>query len=305
MKPLCVVNPKSGGGRTEKTFPAIRSAIEASLGPVEIAMTERAKHGIELAREGAEAGHPLVIAIGGDGTINEVVNGLMLATRKAQLGVIGQGTGGDFRKSLEIEHRLDKYLDAIKKERVRRLDVGKMTAPDGSTRYFNNILSAGMGGLVDQYMATASRAFGGTAAYFLAAARALVNIRPGRLVCKVTLDGETSDKKLETFVLAVCNGRYFGSGMRVAPMAEIDDGAFDVISLGASSKIGFALTQSKVYTGEHVKLPATTHFRCQKIEISLANEDAKDVFLVDLDGEPLGGLPITIEVIPGALELRA
>lgn len=305
MKPLCVVNPKSGGGKTEKIFPAIRSAIEASLGPVEIAMTERAKHGVDLAREGAEAGHPLVIAIGGDGTINEVVNGLMLANKKAQLGVVGQGTGGDFRKSLEIEHRLDKYLDAIKKERTRRLDVGKMTSPDGTTRYFMNILSAGMGGLVDQYVASASRALGGTAAYFLASVRALVNIKPGRLVCRLTLDGETREERLETLMLAVCNGRYFGSGMMVAPMAAVDDGTFEVVSMGAASKLGFAMTSKKIYTGEHLSLPGTKHFRCQKIEIALTNDDAKDVFLIDLDGEPLGGLPITIEMVPGALELRA
>jgi YegS/Rv2252/BmrU family lipid kinase len=304
VKPLLVVNPKSGGGRTEKSLDAIRTAVERSLGPVEIALTERAGHGIELARAGAEAGHTLVVAVGGDGTINEVVNGLVAAKGEAQLGIIGQGTGGDFRKTLGIEHRLDKYVDALARERTRPLDVGKLTQADGATRYFVNILSAGMGGLVDRYVATASRAFGGTAAYFGASVRALVNSKQGRLVCKVTLDGETTERKLETLMIAVCNGRYFGSGMKVAPMAEVDDGVLEVVSMAAPSKLGFAATSRRIYDGRHLELPTTTHFRCQKIEMTLTNDDAKDVFLLDLDGEPLGGLPITAEIIPAALELR-
>jgi YegS/Rv2252/BmrU family lipid kinase len=306
VKPLLVVNPNSAGGKTGKTFPALRSAVEASLGDIEVAMTTHGGHGTELARQGAEAGHQLVIAVGGDGTINEVMNGLMLASKKAQLGVIGQGTGGDFRKALGIEHRLDKYVDAIKSGRVRRLDVGKMSRADGASRYFMNILSAGMGGLVDQYVATASRAFGGTAAYFFSSVRALVNIKRGRLSCKVTCDGATSEKNLEALLIAICNGRYFGSGMMVAPMAEIDDGTLEVVAMAAPSKLGFAMGASRrIYSGTHLELPTTTHFRCQKIELSLTNDDAKDVFLVDLDGEPQGQLPISIEVVPGAIELRA
>jgi YegS/Rv2252/BmrU family lipid kinase len=304
VKPLLVVNPRSGGGRAARTFPAIRSAIEASLGPVEVAMTERQGHGIELARDGANAGHSLVVAVGGDGTINEVVNGLMRADKKAQLGIIGQGTGGDFRKTLGLEHRLDRYIEAIARDRTRPLDVGKLTQSDGSTRYFMNILSAGMGGLVDRYVADASRSLGGTAAYFGASLRALVKSKQGRLACRVTSDGRTTERQLETIMIAVCNGRYFGSGMKVAPMAEIDDGVFEVVSMAAPSKLGFALGSRKIYEGRHLDLSTTTHFRCQKIEMTLTNDDAKDVFLIDCDGEPLGGLPITVEIVPSALALR-
>ena len=113
MKPLLVVNPTSGGGATGRTFAAMKETIERALGPVDVAMTQHAGHGIDLAREGAVAGAPLVIAVGGDGTLHEVVNGLMQAKAGAQLGVIAQGTGGDFRKTLGLEHRLDKYSEKL------------------------------------------------------------------------------------------------------------------------------------------------------------------------------------------------
>ena len=160
MKPLLVVNPRSGGGATGRTFGAMKDTIERALGPVEVAMTERQGHGADLAREGALAGHPLVIAVGGDGTFHEVVNGLMTAKGGAygtkgdstRVGMIAQGTGGDFRKALGLEHRLDKYLDALKSGRERPLDVGKFTGGGKTGHYFVNILSAGMGGLAINFL---------------------------------------------------------------------------------------------------------------------------------------------------------
>jgi YegS/Rv2252/BmrU family lipid kinase len=313
VKPLLVVNPRSGGGATGRTFGAMKSTIEARLGAVEIAMTERPGHGIDLAREGATAGHPLVIAVGGDGTLHEVVNGLMQARSGSygtkadavRLGLIGQGTGGDFRKSIGLEHRLDKYLDALASGKERPLDVGKFTGGGKTGHYFVNILSAGMGGLVDRYVADASRMLGGTAAYFGASVKALVNARLGNLKCTVTSDGKSEEHRIRTFMIAICNGCFFGSGMKVAPMAEVDDGTFEIVALGATSKLGFAMTSRGIYDGSHIGSAGTVHLRGQKVSLELANEDARDVFLLDVDGEPMGGLPLDVEVVPRALVLRA
>ena len=162
----------------------MQSVIESRLGAVKIAFTEHAGHGIELARAGAENGHALIVAVGGDGTFNEVVNGVMLSKCATKVGIIGQGTGGDFSRALGVEHRLDKYLDTLVSGRERKLDVGWLRYRDGEVmreRYFVNILSAGMGGLVDRYVADASRALGGTAAYFGASVKALVACREGKL----------------------------------------------------------------------------------------------------------------------------
>ena len=305
MNPLLVVNPKSGGGATGRTFGSTKDTIERALGKVDVAMTEHAGHGIELAREGALAGHPLVIAVGGDGTFHEVVNGLMQAGRDTRVAMIAQGTGGDFRKSLGLEHRLDKYLDAIKSGNERPLDVGKFSGGGKDAHYFVNILSAGMGGLVDRYVADASRTLGGSAAYFGASLKALINAKLGNVRATVTHQGETTEHRLRSFMIAICNGRFFGGGMHVAPMAKIDDGVLELVALGATSKLGFAMTSRGIYTGKHIGSGGTVHLRGEKIVLDLANEDARDVYLLDVDGEPMGGLPLTVEVVPKALTLRA
>jgi YegS/Rv2252/BmrU family lipid kinase len=313
MKPLLVVNPHSGGGATGRVFPALRGTIERTLGKVEVAMTERPGHGIDLAREGAVAGVPLVIAIGGDGTIHEVVNGLLQAKAGAcgtkadatQLGIIGQGTGGDFRKTLGLEHRLDRYIEAIASRRERAIDVGMFSGGGKTSHYFVNILSAGMGGLVDRYVADSSRLLGGKAAYFGASLKALLNARLGNVRCTVTNDGKSEEHLIRSFMIAICNGKYFGGGMKVAPMAEIDDGAFEVVALGATSKLGFAMTSNGIYSGAHIGQADTVHLRGQKVRLELVNADAKDAFLLDVDGEPMGTLPLEIEVVPKALVLRA
>ncbi|CAN5873163.1 diacylglycerol kinase family lipid kinase [soil metagenome] len=313
MKPLLVVNPKSGGGATGRTFGSMKETIERALGKVEVAMTEHAGHGIDLAREGALAGHPLVIAVGGDGTFHEVVNGLMQARGGAygtkgdatRIGLIAQGTGGDFRKALGLEHRLDKYLDALKSGNERPLDLGKFTGGGKTAHYFVNILSAGMGGLVDRYVAEASRTLGGSAAYFGASLKALINARLGNVKATVTHQGRTEEHRIRSFMIAICNGRYFGGGMHVAPMAKIDDGTLELVALGATSKLGFAMTSRGIYTGKHIGQAGTVHLRGEKIVLDLANEDAREVYLLDVDGEPMGGLPLTVEVVPKALTLRA
>lgn len=312
MKPLVIVNPRSGGGATGRTFDSLRRPIERALGPIEVAMTERPGHGIDLARQGALAGHPLVVAVGGDGTFHEIVNGVMSAksgdygtkANDTRVAIIGQGTGGDFRKTLAVEHRLDKYLERIASGRERTIDVGKFSGAGKTAHWFVNILSVGMGGLVDRYVAEAPRTLGGKAAYFGASLRALVNVRLGNVRAKVTNDGATKTHEFQSFMVAVCNGAYFGGGMKVAPMAEIDDGTFELVALGTTSKIGFALTSSSIYSGAHMKQAGTVHLRGQRFELDLANTDARDRFLTDVDGEGMGEMPLTIEVVPKAITLR-
>jgi diacylglycerol kinase (ATP) len=309
---LLIVNPTSGGGTTGRSFGSMKKTIERVLGPVDVALTERGGHAVELAREGALAGHRLVIAVGGDGTFNEVVNGLLQArngspgvdTDSPRIGMIAQGTGGDFRKALGLDHRLDKYLEALGSGRERPLDVGKFEGGGKTDHYFVNILSVGMGGLVDRYVADASRMLGGKAAYFGASLRALINARLGNVKATITHQGKTEEHKIRSFMIAICNGRYFGGGMHVAPMAKVDDGILELVALGATSKLGFAMTSRAIYTGAHIGQAGTVHLRGEKIVLDLANEDARDVFLLDVDGEPMGGLPLTVEVIPKALMLR-
>ncbi len=311
-KPLLILNPRSQSGKTGERAAELERVVERYVGEVDRAHTERPRHAIDLAEQAARDGRSAVIAVGGDGTIHEVANGLMRAFDAGAgalptLGIIGQGTGGDFRKTLGIAHRLDKYCEAIAKKRTRKVDVGRFRYRDRSgdeaQAYFINILSVGMGGLVDQYVAESSGAMGGTLAYFVASARALLQSEVGILDCVLQEKGQAREVEIHTRQIAICNGRYFGGGMEVAPMARIDDGMFEVISLGAASKLKFALGSTSIYSGKHVDKPETEIFRCDKIDIRLRNDSIRDIFPLDVDGEPLGTLPLSIELVPGALEV--
>jgi len=313
MKPLLIVNPRSGGGRTGALFEKMRSPIERSLGAFDTVFTERGRHAVDLAREAALSGRETVVAVGGDGAIHEVTNGLMQAKEKGaegtRLGIIGTGTGGDFRKSLEIEHRLDKYSEVVARGATRTIDVGRFSyaTHDGAEAhaYFMNILSVGIGGLVDRYVAEAGRALGGTLTYLTASLKGLVNSEVGVLRCTVSCDGQRREEEIHTRNIAICNGRYFGSGMQVAPMAKLDDGLLDVVDLGAAPRLRFFLVSSRMYVGTHINHADVKHFRCDKLEIELVNKAVKDRFLLDVDGEPLGTLPISIELKKNALTVLA
>ncbi|HEY4120949.1 MAG TPA: diacylglycerol kinase family protein [Byssovorax sp.] len=313
MKPLLVVNPRSSGGKTGAMFARMREPIERALGAVDVAETGGPRHAVDLAREAALAGRETVIAVGGDGSIHEVVNGLMEArdkgADKTKLGVIGAGTGGDFRKSLGLEHRLDRYCAAIADGKTRRVDVARVayTTHEGApaSAFFVNILSVGLGGLVDQYVARGSRLLGGTAAYFLASTRALIASEIGVVACSFWLDGALREEQIRTRNVAICNGRFFGSGMEVAPMARLDDGVLEVVDLGAAPRLKFALDSSRIYSGEHMKSPDVRHFRCDRLKLVLENRQINERFLLDVDGEPLGTLPIEVTVDKGAIEVFA
>ena len=315
-RPLFIVNPAAGRGKTGRTWPQMKATIEAKLGPIDVSFTNAPGHGITLARDAAEAGRPLVVAVGGDGTFHEIVNGVAegpasTGTKRAtDVGILAQGTGGDFRRTLGLEHRLDRYLDALAGGRSRPLDLGKATFLDRNgkptTRWFVNVLSAGMGGLVDQYVQESGRALGNAAAYWFASLRALMTIEAGRLRCTVTgADGTETVHEIASYMVAICNGRYFGSGMHVAPMADPADGLFELVALPAGSKVGFTVRSQRIYDGSHIGQAETLHLRGRKFHLELIDDRAKGTFLLDVDGEPLGRLPLTIEVVPNALHVRA
>ncbi|HLK35122.1 MAG TPA: YegS/Rv2252/BmrU family lipid kinase [Polyangiaceae bacterium] len=305
--PLAIVNPQSGGSR--RADASLQGALERGLGPVDVVLTQGPGHAIDLARRGVEERRELIVAVGGDGTLHEVVNGVLDAGGGAAVGLVGRGTGGDFRRTLGLENRLDAYVQAVAAGRERTLDVGRVRyrAPDGTTqaRWFLNVLSVGMGGLVDRYVARTTKVLGGRAAYFLASLRALARCRRARIRCAAGLgEGARDERHLDTFMIAVCNGRYFGAGMHVAPMAAPDDGRFEVVSMDAPGKLAFVTFSRKIYDGSHVTTPGVTHFACDRIAIDLEDDRARDVFLLDVDGEALGGVPVEVELVPRALRFR-
>ncbi|HHH11685.1 MAG TPA: diacylglycerol kinase family lipid kinase [Sorangium sp.] len=312
-KPLVILNPHSQGGRTAALADELMSVLGGYLGPLDVTHTSAPRDAVRLAEQAARESRAVVVAVGGDGTIHEVVNGLMAARaagiRPPKLGILGQGTGGDFRKTLRLEHRLDQYCKAIAGGKTQAVDVGALKyrtrQGDDAQAYFINILSVGMGGLVDEYVANSGRKLGGTVAYLGASFRALINSEVGLLRCTLHDDDGAREVAVATRTLAICNGQFFGGGMQVAPMASLHDGYFDVVSLGAASRTKFALASMKIYSGSHIGQPDVQVWRCKGIDIDIKNNHIRDKFPLDVDGEPLGLLPISVEVMPAALEVFA
>lgn len=311
MRPLVILNPMSQGGRTGARASRLARVVREHLGETDLVHTERRGHGGELAEMAAEEGRDVVIAVGGDGTIHEVGNGLMRARdrglRTPKLGIIGQGTGGDFRRTLALEHRLERYGEAIARGRTRLVDVGRAAfiGHDDQPRvaYVLNILSVGLGGVVARDIASSSRLLGGTVAYFTATLAALARSGVAELRCRVTSRGVVEEHRIPTRSLAICNGRFFGGGMEVAPMAAPDDGVLHIVSLGDAPRIRFLLSSLSIYRGRHIERPQVRVLAGEAIEVDLADGAARSAFPLEVDGEPLGRLPLRVDVVPRALEV--
>ena len=311
MKPLIILNPSSQGGKTGERALELERVITRYLGPIDVVHTERPRHATRIAYEAAHQGRPTIVGVGGDGTLHEIVNGVMQARDEGidppRIGLVGQGTGGDFRKTLGLEHRLDRYCEAISGRITRKIDVGRFSYTSRETTeasgFFLNILSAGMGGLVDEYVAKSTRRFGGSAAYLGASLRALFENEVGLLDCVLHDDAGSREVEIPTRLIAICNGRFFGGGMEVAPMAVPDDGWLDIVSLGDAPRLRFAISTLAIYRGTHVHNPGVEVHRVRAIDLKLRNEGVTKLFPLDVDGEPLGTLPLRIRLEPKAVEI--
>jgi YegS/Rv2252/BmrU family lipid kinase len=305
---VLIVNPRSAGGRTSRRWPQLREIIHYAYGTFEVKFTRSPGDGTFLARKALEAGAELVVAMGGDGTINEVVNGFFDGERAiapgAAFGVLPAGTGGDFVKSLGTPQDIAEAARQLKRAEPRPIDVGRLRfvghGGRPAVRHFINIASFGISGLVDQYVNTSAKALGGTVSFLMATLKASLRYRnpPVRL----ELDGGKA-REGKIYNVAVANGRYFGGGMKVAPGASLDDGLFDVITIGDMGMSDLLLHGMDIYTGRHLQSPKVSLQRARRVDAAPVEKDS--VVLLDVDGEQPGRLPATFELITGALKVRA
>lgn len=298
-----VMNPRAAGGRINAAWPAIARAIQERLGVFQLAATTRAGEAPELARRLADDGVELVIAIGGDGTIGEVADGLLRASRQPQLGIVPIGTGVDFPRSLELGSTPLEAVEVIASGRTRTIDAGRVSyvADDGAPgmKHFINEASCGLSGpTVRAVNAAKARGRSGKFTFLYHTLAELIGYRWD--TARVTLDGgETIENRIA--VVALCNGKYFGSALMVAPDARLDDGLLDVVVVKAANKLSLVNVLNSAYTGGHRNSPLVTFRRAKVVDIEPVGSPA----LIEIDGESPGRLPIRVEVLPGALTLRA
>lgn len=302
-----VVNPAAGGGRLAAAWPALAAMLEARLGPLEVLRTTAPGEGRALAGELVRRGARLVIAAGGDGTANEVVDGLLRAGGGPELGVISVGTGRDFIRTLGNNRDLTAAVEAIGSGRVRRIDAGRVsyTSDSGAReqRHFLNVASLGVSGPTVRAVNASKqgRQVHGKVAFYYHTVMELLKYRPQNIRVRFE-DGEAIE--VSTALVAIANGKFFGSGMMIAPDAAIDDGLFDVLVYRAEGKLRMILDFNMIYRGAHVSLPRVTIKRCRWVEIEPMG-GRENQAIIEIDGELPGRIPARFEVMAGALTLRA
>jgi len=301
-----VVNPRSAAGAVAREWHRIAAAVRSACGTFEHAFTTGPGHATLLTRSALREGYSVIVSVGGDGTLNEVVNGFFEGGAPvcagASLGFIPVGTGGDFRKTLGIPVVIEDAARVLSSKASKTLDLGRLSlvGPHGeqTERYFINIASFGMGGLVDSIVNSSSKVLGGKISFLLATGRAALRYR--NQAVRLTLDGGKAFER-RVFNVAVANGRFFGGGMQIAPEADPCDGLFDVVILGNLAMPEILLNLRSVYEGTHLGLPKVEHFRASHVRAEPV-EPGEHV-LLDVDGEQPGSLPAEFTVVKQALAI--
>jgi len=291
-----LVNPASANGATGRRWPKLeRRAQELGL-TGETLLSERPGHLTELAREAARDEHLLVV-VGGDGTLNEVVNGV--AGTGAEIAVLAAGTGQDFGRTYGIPTRFDDAVRVAIAGTPRTIDIGRVTyrTPDGGEglRFFVNVGSAGMSGAVARRANSMSKALGGRATFYYALVREFLAWQN----TEVTVQFDNTERHGRMHDVIVANGKWHGGGMKLAPDARSDDGLFDTVLIGDVTKLDFVTTSPKLYGGGHVRHPRIEVVRSATVAIAAAEH-----LPLELDGEPDGTTPARFEIVRGGLRVR-
>ena len=301
---LLIVNPRSAGGSTGRQWPQLESRLRAIIPSFETAFTGAPGDATRLAAEAA-AEYDIVVAVGGDGTVNEVANGLVdeagAVRADVALGIISRGTGADFVRSLGIPHELEGAAEILARGRRREIDVGRarFRAFDGSpaVRYFVNEAEVGMGAAVCRSVNRSSKRFGGAATFLWAILVTLLRYRDEPV--SLAVDGGAP----ETVVLNnvwIANGLYSGGGIRSAPRARLDDGLLDVVRIAHGGLIDRLKGMLKLRSGAFVELPQVEYRHARRVDAT-----AETAVPVEVDGEHVGTVPAAFDLLPGRLSVIA
>ena len=293
-----IVNPASSAGRTARQWPEIARRAKAHGLDVDVRLTERRGHATDLARAAAEQSAPLVLAVGGDGTVSEIAGGL--AGTATELAVVQRGSGCDFIRTFGIPKDTDRALEIAVTAAARTIDLGRVefAGHDGTpqSRHFVNIASAGLTGVAADRVNRSGKPLGATVAFGWAAVATFVGYRNSRF--RVQIDDEQLDQVCNNAIVANC--RYFAGGMKILPDADPSDGLLDVLVWGDVSKLDLARNLHKLYRGTHIGHPKATIRRARRVVVT-----PETPLPIEVDGEQPGLTPATFEVVPSALRLRA
>lgn len=305
LRSFVVVNPTSSSGATGRRWPRIARTLHQTVGQFEYAFTQAPQHATALTRDALEKGFEMVVAVGGDGTVNEVGSGFFEGrcpvAPRAVLGVVPQGTGCDFARAMGIAATIEDACARLARPGTRVIDVGHVTflGPDDrhTQRVFLNEVSFGCAGAVAHALPSVAKRLGGKLAFLWTTATILRRYRDETVT--VTVDDGTPEQ-LTVTNYAVCNGQYFGGGMWVAPHGAPDDGYLAVTIWAGFGLKDLILKHRALYDGTHVHEPGTRIRQAQRVVAT-----SREPVLLEVDGEGVGRLPAAIGILPGAVQLKA
>jgi len=286
-KTCIILNPSAGKARGLDDI----VARLARLQDAEIRLTTKPGSAARFAKTALKKGRELIVAAGGDGTLNEVVNGLGENSGNARVGLIPLGTGNDFARSIGVPPDIDAAIDLIRAGETRAVDLVRVTSDD--VRYFVNVSAGGFSGLVNEKLTTEMKKTWGPLAYLRSAAAALPELRAYRTT--LAFDNDES-LMLELYNAVVANGRYVAGGMLIAPEASIDDGLLDVILIPKRPAPELALVVAQIALGTHLSSDAIVYRRTAKLTVN-----SKPGMWFNVDGELVGNEPARFEIVPRAL----
>jgi diacylglycerol kinase (ATP) len=263
-KPLFIVNPVSGGGKTFKhRWPEVEGILRDRRVEYDSVMSERPGHAIQLAEDAARSGRELICSVGGDGTLNEVGNGILQGAAGGEvprLGIIPGGRGSDFHRALGVPHDSDGSLRVALEGTPSPIDAGLMHfILDGrqEQRHFFNICGTGFDAEVTARANRMPRFMGGTVPYLLSTLVSLFSLKPKHV--RMTVDGVEKDLG-EIAGVVIANGRYYGGGMMISPHSEMDDGLFHIIIMKKKAPRKLAMKPWSIYKGSHLNSPEFEEF---------------------------------------------
>jgi len=301
-----ILNPASAGGKTGRRQRKILSAICTRFGTeYRLSVTRKPLDATESTRTAIRDGAELIIAVGGDGTIQEVVNGFfsngLPLNPSCILGIISSGTGHGFAQSLGLPSDIEQQVDVICDGRLRAIDVGRVAFSDSHeerrSRYFVNECQVGFGAAVVQSVQSRRKLAGGLLAF---GSSTLINaFRHRSQTLVITLD-RVFEITQALVGLAIANGAYTGGGMNLAPRAEVDDGLLDILLIHEQSILERIRNFPKIYTGKHIELEGFSYYQAGEIAVS-----STEKVLLAADGELLGSTPCRVEVLPQALQIKS
>jgi YegS/Rv2252/BmrU family lipid kinase len=291
LRPVYIVNPTSGGGRGLRVWRALETILERRGLPAEHRLTESRGSAILLAARAREEGYDPVIAVGGDGTVQEVVNGLIDADGRcpAALGVIPGGTGNDFAKMLGYPPTTEGALEVVLGRDIRRIDLGRANG-----RYFINIAGVGFDAEVAGFLNRRPKRLPGALSYVYGVLAMLLRYRPAPLV--MALDDTRLERKC--LLVSVCNGPAHAGGMKMVPEARPDDGILHICVAGDLTRPETLILLPKVFSGRHTLHRKVEIYTTRRITIT-----SPLPLVLQADGEVLGQVPAEIEAVPGVLRV--